>query len=95
MQGRTGNQDKMRAFGSAHKAQAVPRRKQAGIAMGNFATAAGEFSAGQKTGASYTHRVTFPAGVSGLRPQLAANRTYYVASGGNDANSGAAESSSR
>ena len=35
-----------------------------------------------------TGRVTFPAGVSGLRPQLAANRSYYVASGGNDANSG-------
>lgn len=35
-----------------------------------------------------TGRVTFPAGVAGLRPQLAANRTYYVAADGDDGNAG-------
>lgn len=35
-----------------------------------------------------TGRVAFPAGVADLRPQLAANRTYYVAATGNDGNSG-------
>ncbi|WP_411034475.1 DUF2793 domain-containing protein [Shinella sp. BYT-45] len=35
-----------------------------------------------------TGRVSFPAGVLGLRPQLAANRTYHVAPGGSDGNDG-------
>lgn len=35
-----------------------------------------------------TGRVTFPGGVQGMRPQLAASRTYYVSAGGNDGNSG-------
>ncbi len=35
-----------------------------------------------------TGRVTFPAGVAGLRPQLSASRTYFVAAGGNDGNNG-------
>lgn len=35
-----------------------------------------------------TGRVTFPAGVAGMRPQLSANRTYHVATGGNDGNAG-------
>ena len=35
-----------------------------------------------------TGRVSFPAGIDGLRVQLAANRTYHVATSGNDGNSG-------
>lgn len=35
-----------------------------------------------------TGRASFPAGVTGLREQLAANRTYYVSTTGNNANSG-------
>ena len=35
-----------------------------------------------------TGRLTFPAGAQGLRTQLAANRTYYVASTGSDGNDG-------
>jgi hypothetical protein len=35
-----------------------------------------------------TGRVSFPSGVQGLRVQLTANRTYYVASTGNDGNDG-------
>lgn len=35
-----------------------------------------------------TGRVRFPAGVEGLRPQLSASRTYYVAAGGSDGNDG-------
>lgn len=35
-----------------------------------------------------TGRVSFPAGVAGMREQLAANRTYYVSPSGSNANSG-------
>jgi Protein of unknown function (DUF2793) len=35
-----------------------------------------------------TGRANFPAGISGVREQLTANRTYYVAPGGSNANSG-------
>lgn len=35
-----------------------------------------------------TGRVSFPAGVVGLRPQLSASRTYYVAAGGSNGNDG-------
>jgi hypothetical protein len=35
-----------------------------------------------------TGRVSFPAGIVGLRPQLTGHRTYYVATTGSDGNSG-------
>jgi hypothetical protein len=37
-----------------------------------------------------TGKASFPAGVAGMREQLAANRTYYVAPGGSNANDGLA-----
>ena len=37
-----------------------------------------------------TGRVAFPAGVQGMRPQLAASRTYHVSASGDDGNSGLA-----
>ena len=60
------------AANAAQAAAAIVTGAAAQLARLSYATAAGEFSAGQKTGASYTHRVTFPAGRFTVAPIVGA-----------------------